>query len=93
MADSCDATISAFAAMESSIRSMRYLMLVLARMDQNRTVTTNADGTACLHFDSLDDLNAQCFLILQAEERMAALVKEFDHCLEGRSERKEADHG
>lgn len=93
MADYRDATIAAFAGMENSIRSLRYLMLILAQMDQNRTVSRSEDGTAFQHFDSLDELNAQCFLILQAEERMAALVEEFDGCLEVLGKGKEAAHG
>jgi len=93
MADHRDATIAAFAGMENSIRSMRYLMLILAQMDQNRTVSRSEDGTAFQHFDSLDELNAQCFLILQAEERMAKLVEEFDGCLEVLSKGRGAANG
>ena len=82
MPDFRDGAVAAFSGMENSLMSLRSVTLLLARLEQDQTVARQPDGTCNVTFGSWDEVNAQAFLILNIEERVVALLNEFQACLE-----------
>lgn len=91
MADFRDGAIAAFAGLENSLMSLRSVTLLLAKMEQSQTCAREPDGTCTVTFESWDEMNAQAFLILNIEDRVVVLLKEFEACLE--VWKKGSEHG
>jgi hypothetical protein len=83
--DQLEAMLFALKGMENAIQELRYTARLCARLEQESSVSPQADGTYAAVYTSQLDIWTHSFLVFDLERRVEALHAQFEAACDGKA--------